>query len=54
MTELLKKLQWRYATKKMNPAQAVSDEKVDRLQLPQADFSPMKLSSSRAKRFVNK
>jgi nitroreductase len=31
MTELLKKLQWRYATKKMNPAQAVSDEKVDRI-----------------------
>ncbi len=31
MTELLKKLQWRYATKKMDPAQAVSDEKVDRI-----------------------
>jgi nitroreductase len=31
MTELLKKLQWRYATKKMNPAHAVSDEKVDRI-----------------------
>ena len=31
MTELLKKLQWRYATKKMDSAQAVSDEKVDRL-----------------------
>jgi nitroreductase len=31
MTELLKKLQWRYATKKMNSAQAVSDEKVDRI-----------------------
>jgi len=31
MTELLKKLQGRYATKKMNPAQAVSDEKVDRI-----------------------
>ena len=31
MTELLKKLHWRYATKKMNPAQAVSDEKVDRI-----------------------
>ena len=31
MTELLKKLRWRYATKKMNPAQAVSDEKVDRI-----------------------
>lgn len=31
MTELLKKLQWRYATKKMNPTQAVSDEKVDRI-----------------------
>ena len=31
MTELLKKLHWRYATKKMNPAQAVSDDKVDRI-----------------------
>ena len=31
MTELLKKLQWRYATKKMDSAQAVSDEKVDRI-----------------------
>ena len=31
MTELLKKLHWSYATKKMNPAQAVSDEKVDRI-----------------------
>ena len=31
MTEVLKKLLWRYATKKMNPAQAVSDEKVDRI-----------------------
>ena len=31
MTELLKKLQWRYATKKMDPAKAVSDEKVDRI-----------------------
>ena len=31
MTELLKKLQWRYATKKMDPAKAVSDENVDRI-----------------------
>jgi nitroreductase len=31
MTELLKKLQWRYATKKMDSAQAVSEEKVDRI-----------------------
>jgi nitroreductase/dihydropteridine reductase len=31
MTELLKKLQWRYATKKMDPAKAVSEEKVDRI-----------------------
>lgn len=31
MTELLKKLQWRYATKKMDPAKTVSDEKVDRI-----------------------
>jgi nitroreductase len=31
MTELLKKLQWRYATKKMGSAQAISDEKVDRI-----------------------
>lgn len=31
MNELLKKLHWRYATKKMNPKQTVSDEKVDRI-----------------------
>jgi len=31
MNELLNKLQWRYATKKMDSAQAVSDEKVDRI-----------------------
>ena len=31
MTELLKKLQWRYATKKMDSAKVVSDEKVDRI-----------------------
>ena len=31
MTELLKKLQWRYATKKMNPAKPVPQEKVDRI-----------------------
>ena len=31
MTELLKKLQARDATKKMDPAKAVSDEKVDRI-----------------------
>jgi len=31
MSELLKKLQWRYATKKMNPAKAVPQEKVDRI-----------------------
>lgn len=31
MTELLKKLHWRYATKKMDSAKAVSDEKVDRI-----------------------
>ncbi|MBU2925896.1 NAD(P)H-dependent oxidoreductase [Colwellia sp. 1_MG-2023] len=29
MSELLKNLQWRYATKKMNPSKAVSEEKVD-------------------------
>ncbi|MGI9132579.1 MAG: nitroreductase family protein, partial [Rhodoferax sp.] len=29
--ELLQKLQWRYATKKMNPAKAVPQEKVDRI-----------------------
>jgi len=31
MSELLQKLQWRYATKKMNPALAVAQEKVDRI-----------------------
>ena len=31
MSDLLKKLQWRYATKKMNPAKAVPQEKVDRI-----------------------
>ncbi|MDO6508259.1 NAD(P)H-dependent oxidoreductase [Colwellia sp. 4_MG-2023] len=29
MSELLKNLQWRYATKKMNPNKVVSEEKVD-------------------------
>lgn len=31
MSELLKKLQWRYATKKMNPVKAVAQDKVDRI-----------------------
>lgn len=31
MSELLQKLQWRYATKKMNPAQVVPEEKVARI-----------------------
>ncbi len=31
MSELLQKLEWRYATKKMNPARAVPQEKVDRI-----------------------
>ena len=31
MTELIKKLQWRYATKKMNPAKAVPQEKVEHI-----------------------
>jgi len=31
MSELLNKLQWRYATKKMNPALAVPEEKVARI-----------------------
>lgn len=30
MSELLHKQQWRYAAKKMDPAQADSQEKVDR------------------------
>lgn len=31
MSELNQKLEWRYATKKMNPAKAVPQEKVDRI-----------------------
>ncbi len=31
MSELHQKLQWRYATKKMNPAKAVAQDKVDRI-----------------------
>jgi len=31
MSDLLKKLEWRYATKKMNPAKAVPQEKVERI-----------------------
>jgi nitroreductase len=31
MSELRKRLQWRYATKKMNPAKPVAQEKVDRI-----------------------
>lgn len=31
MTELLQKLEWRYATKKMNPAKAVPQDKVERI-----------------------
>jgi len=31
MSDLLQKLQWRYATKKMNPAKPVPQEKVDRI-----------------------
>jgi nitroreductase/dihydropteridine reductase len=31
MSELLQKLQWRYATKKMNPSMAVPQDKVDRI-----------------------
>ncbi|MEK7346369.1 MAG: NAD(P)H-dependent oxidoreductase [Pseudomonadota bacterium] len=31
MSELLSKLQWRYATKKMDPTQVVPQEKVDRI-----------------------
>ena len=31
MTDLISKLQWRYATKKMDPARAVPQEKVDRI-----------------------
>ena len=31
MTELQTKLEWRYATKKMDPAKAVPQEKEDRI-----------------------
>jgi len=31
MSDLISKLKWRYATKKMNPAKAVPQEKVDRI-----------------------
>ncbi len=31
MSDLLQELQWRYATKKMNPAKAVPQEKVERI-----------------------
>jgi nitroreductase/dihydropteridine reductase len=31
MSELLKKLQWRYATKKMDPSRAVPEEKLERI-----------------------
>ncbi len=31
MSDLISKLQWRYATKKMNPAKVVPQEKVDRI-----------------------
>ena len=31
MSDLISKLQWRYATKKMNPAKAVPQEKVERI-----------------------
>ena len=31
MSDLLQKLQWRYATKKMNPAKRVPEEKVERI-----------------------
>lgn len=31
MTELINKLHWRYATKKFDPAQKVSDEKIERI-----------------------
>ena len=31
MSDLIQKLQWRYATKKMNPAKAVPQEKVERI-----------------------
>lgn len=31
MSDLLNKLQWRYATKKMNPVKAVAQDKVDRI-----------------------
>lgn len=31
MSDLLQDLQWRYATKKMDPSKAVPQEKVDRI-----------------------
>ena len=31
MSDLIQKLKWRYATKKMNPAKAVLQDKVDRI-----------------------
>ncbi|MDO8650580.1 MAG: NAD(P)H-dependent oxidoreductase [Undibacterium sp.] len=31
MSDLIQKLQWRYATKKMNPAKVVPQEKIDRI-----------------------
>ena len=31
MSDLLKKMQWRYATKKMDPSKAVPQDKVDRI-----------------------
>ena len=31
MSDLLNKLQWRYATKKMDPAKAVPEDKVERI-----------------------
>lgn len=31
MSDLLQKMQWRYATKKMNPAKRVPEEKVERI-----------------------
>ena len=31
MSDLIQKLQWRYAAKKMDPARPVPDEKVERI-----------------------
>jgi nitroreductase len=31
MSQLLKQMQWRYATKKMDPAKAVPQDKLDRI-----------------------